>query len=338
MIKFITMKITVITLFIIWFDSPINAQRYWFQWMNVPDSISEKLDSVYGHGVRAGHNAHRLGIYDDSEFENGIYTYKGMGPHYPVKYFLFYNNKLYYFQTTPHRDSLSFLKEWNTYIRKLDISKEDIADFSASILVHIILGEHSDVFKDSIAYYIDIMLGSCGISGIREAIDSIYLEKMYTYNMENIDYEWVDIPQEFLYGKWYFQTRLSKVIEDGETRYGQRPYGDMPEIELYSNGDRKICNDELDNHFRWSYRGKEIRFMDIGQGIFPERNISLRLNTAFRHNNKLFIELKGKNIVYVLSKKDGYGVVPETKEPTYRINRELSSKKAWRKRIREWFD
>lgn len=53
MIKFITMKITVITLFIIWFDSPINAQRYWFQWMNVPDSISEKLDSVYGHGVRA---------------------------------------------------------------------------------------------------------------------------------------------------------------------------------------------------------------------------------------------------------------------------------------------
>lgn len=338
MIKSITIKITVITLFIIRFQSPINAQRYLFQWMNVPDSISEKLDSVYGHDVRAGHNAHRLGIYDDSEFENGIYTYKGMGPHFPIKYFLYYNDKLYYFQTPPNRDSLSFLKEWNTYIRKLDISKEDIADFSASILVHISRGEHSDAFKDSIACYVNIMLDSCDIIGMRETIDSIYLKKMHIYNVENIDYKRVEISQEFLYGKWYFQTQLRKVIEDRETRYSQRPYGDMPEIELYSNGDGKICNDELNNNFRWSYRGNDIRFMDIGQDIFPERNISLRLNTAFRHNNKLFMELKGKNIVYVLSKKEGYGVFPETQEPTYRINRKLSPKREWRKRIKEWFD
>lgn len=80
-----------------WFNSPINAQRYWFQWMNVPDSISEKLVSAYGsYDVGAGRNASRLGSYDDFEFENGIYAYKGMGPHYPVKNFLYYDKQLFF--------------------------------------------------------------------------------------------------------------------------------------------------------------------------------------------------------------------------------------------------
>jgi len=231
------------------------------------------------------------------------------------------------------------MKEWNTYIRKHDMPREDIAYLSATILAHIGHDSYSDTFKDSIAYYVNIMLDSCNISEIKATIDSISLEKVFAYNnLESIEYKEIKIVPEFLRGKWYVQTRLLKKREDGEIRYSQRPDGDMPEIELYSNGDGKICNDELDNHFRWSYRGDDIRFMDIGQGLFLERNISLRLNTAFRHNNKLFIELKGKNIVYVLSKKDGDGVAPETKEPTYRINRKLSSKRAWRKRIKEWFD
>ena len=54
-----------------------SQHRYPFQWWNIPDSISEKLDSVYGEpDSGAGRNVRKLGVYDDFEFQNGVYSYR----------------------------------------------------------------------------------------------------------------------------------------------------------------------------------------------------------------------------------------------------------------------
>jgi hypothetical protein len=70
--------------------------------VNVPDSISIKLDNAYSlytgyNDVNAGKNVWNLLDRKDFCFKNGIYSYKGQGPHFQRLIFIYYNLHIYCF-------------------------------------------------------------------------------------------------------------------------------------------------------------------------------------------------------------------------------------------------
>lgn len=313
------------------FDVPINAQRYPFQWVNVPDSISEELDAMYGEEkVGAGKNVYKLNVYDDFEFNNGIYSYKGMGPHFLPKFFLYYDEHIYYFKADP--DCVyDVLKEWNLYINSIQIKDKDIIDFSVDILRYFYPNNGTDnmVFLYAVPNYINIILASCSNKVMKTTIFSKFLE--YITDSENNckrKYEKINASTELLYGRWYFQTE----IHINKTRTGeiisQKTCEDMPELIFYKQGKGVIYNnsfiksnrqsefcsnffdaingrmrtDDFNNTFRWFYKKNRLTIENIDKNIFKKKDISLHLKELFVHNDKIFMELEYKNIIYVMSK------------------------------------
>lgn len=79
-------------------DSRINS----LQRVKVPDSIYAKLEEAYKtstgfDNVNAGRNVWNLLAKKKLIFENGVYTFKGQGPHFPRRLFIFNGDKLYVF-------------------------------------------------------------------------------------------------------------------------------------------------------------------------------------------------------------------------------------------------
>lgn len=68
--------------------------------VSVPDSISVILDNSYFEltkckEVNAGINIHNIIDYKKKTFTNGVYSFGGMGPHFPKILFFYYNSALY---------------------------------------------------------------------------------------------------------------------------------------------------------------------------------------------------------------------------------------------------
>jgi len=78
----------------------VKAQKNPFQRVNIPDSIFLRLEEAYtidAKDVNAGRNVINLSNSRDFVFKNGIYSFKGQGPHYPRKIFIFNNDMLFIF-------------------------------------------------------------------------------------------------------------------------------------------------------------------------------------------------------------------------------------------------
>ena len=58
----------------------------------------------------------------DFVFKNGIYAYKGQGPEFPRRIFIYYNDKLYTFKSN-YIDKV--LEEYLECIKLLEISEKD---------------------------------------------------------------------------------------------------------------------------------------------------------------------------------------------------------------------
>ncbi|MDE6151330.1 MAG: hypothetical protein K2G12_05010 [Prevotella sp.] len=69
-----------------------------FIYVDVPDSISSVLASAYGRAdCNAEHNVRNMTIRNDVEFQNGIYVFNGMGPHFKHMIFIF-KKQIYVFK------------------------------------------------------------------------------------------------------------------------------------------------------------------------------------------------------------------------------------------------
>lgn len=323
-------KILYTTIFIMLFEVPINAQRYPFQWVNVPDSISKELDVMYGdEKVGAGKNVYKLNVYDDFEFNNGIYSYKGMGSHFLPKFFLYYDGHIYYFKADAEC-IYEFLKEWNFYINSIHIKDKDIIDFSVDILKYFYPNNGTDniVFIDAVPNYINIILDSCSNKVMKTAIFS-KLSEYITDSNNKRKYEKINASAELLYGEWYFQTEIHIKKTMAGKSVSQKTCGDMPRLIFCQQGKGMIYNnsliksnrqgdsllsfpnetngrmktDELNNTFRWFYNKNRFTMRNIDKSIFKKKDISLHLKDMFVHNDKIFMELEYKNIIYVMSKK-----------------------------------
>ena len=66
----------------------------------IPMNITTQLDSVYYictkfSGVGAGINVHNLANYKKTSWDDGVYVFCGMGPHFQPLLFIHYNKKIY---------------------------------------------------------------------------------------------------------------------------------------------------------------------------------------------------------------------------------------------------
>lgn len=132
-----------------------------------------------------------------------------------------------------------------------------------------------------------------------------------------------------LYGEWYFQTEIHIKKTMAGKSVSQKTCGDMPRLIFCQQGKGMIYNnsliksnrqgesllsfpnetngrmktDELNNTFRWFYNKNRFTMRNIDKSIFKKKDISLHLKDMFVHNDKIFMELEYKNIIYVMSKK-----------------------------------
>ncbi len=95
--------------------------------VKVPDSVAHQLDSIYyvqtgNQHVNAGINVHNLINYKDTRFQNGVYIFGGMGPHFPNMIFIHYNSNVYVITSRKIPEMLNQLNEAN---EKIQISNKD---------------------------------------------------------------------------------------------------------------------------------------------------------------------------------------------------------------------
>jgi len=101
-----------------------------FQMVDVPDSINIKLESAYKSitgfdSVNAGRNVWSLTNRKDFIFKNGLYSFKGQGPHYPRCIFIFKNSKIYIFKSIGAFDFVGVLQEYLECIKLLELTEAD---------------------------------------------------------------------------------------------------------------------------------------------------------------------------------------------------------------------
>ena len=93
-------KFFILIVLVFCVNSNICAKKNRLYMVSVSDSISAILDSSYFEltkckGVNAGVNIHNLIDYKETTLVNGLYSFGGMGPHFPKILFVYYNSVLY---------------------------------------------------------------------------------------------------------------------------------------------------------------------------------------------------------------------------------------------------
>lgn len=110
------------------------------QWVTAPDSIKEQLIDAYGdNGYCAICNIHNIGVFNDIEFQNGVYCYRCRGDHFPQKLFVYYDNHLYVFKDALEDSGSKILDDISNCMDSLNIASKDSAKY-VEIITSKILG------------------------------------------------------------------------------------------------------------------------------------------------------------------------------------------------------
>lgn len=100
------------------------------QRIKIPDSLKLSLLTItYGNTEKLTRNTglyiFNLQNYKNYDFKNGLYSFKGMGPHFPRRIFIKYNDKYYIFNKIGAFDDLGLLKEFIDSTKILSVSGRD---------------------------------------------------------------------------------------------------------------------------------------------------------------------------------------------------------------------
>lgn len=145
-----------------------------FQWVEMPLEVKEILAERYNDkNCGAESNVYNIGVRDDVEPQNGVYWYHGMGPHFPHKVFVYYNNEVYVLKGDVEHSQDSITQDFPKSVDSLKICK-----------------------ADSIAYLNAIMNTLAG-------------KKIKTTSKKKLSKK--DVSQELLEGQWFLQTIKKKA-------------------------------------------------------------------------------------------------------------------------------
>ena len=125
-----------------------SAQRkreptYWT--VIVPDSIATLLDKEYDRDfVNASANVANLLDTKKKSLIDGIYTFKGQGPHFPRRLFIYHDKKLFIFKSKGAFNPIGVIQEYAAYLSHINLSPKDAIRYLKAICEHL-----NDEFGDT---------------------------------------------------------------------------------------------------------------------------------------------------------------------------------------------
>ena len=121
----------------VWNASAQNGEENPFPRVTVPDSIAVKLKKAYETSSKLRSNA-EANVYNlidrfDYDFKDGIYSFKGMGPHIPRRIFIFDKGQLFIFDSAGFNEPQEVIREFSQAIDSLNLSPDQIVQYSKTI-------------------------------------------------------------------------------------------------------------------------------------------------------------------------------------------------------------
>ena len=121
----------------VWNASAQNGEENHFPRVTVPDSIAVKLKKAYETSSKLRSNA-EANVYNlidrfDYDFKDGIYSFKGMGPHFPRRIFIFDKGQLFIFDSAGFNEPQEVIREFSQAIDSLNLSPDQIVQYSKTI-------------------------------------------------------------------------------------------------------------------------------------------------------------------------------------------------------------
>ena len=121
----------------VWTASAQNGKGNPFPRVAVPDSIAVKLKKAYETSSKLRSNA-EANVYNlidrfNYDFKDGIYSFKGMGPHFPRRIFIFDKGQLFIFDSAGFNEPQEVIREFSQAIDSLNLSPDQIVQYSKTI-------------------------------------------------------------------------------------------------------------------------------------------------------------------------------------------------------------
>ena len=121
----------------VWNASAQNGEENPFPRVTVPDSIAVKLKKAYETSSKLRSNA-EANVYNlidrfNYDFKDGIYSFKGMGPHFPRRIFIFDKGQLFIFDSAGFNEPQEVIREFSQAIDSLNLSPDQIVQYSKTI-------------------------------------------------------------------------------------------------------------------------------------------------------------------------------------------------------------
>ena len=121
----------------VWNASAQNGKGNPFPRVAVLDSIAVKLKKAYETSSKLRSNA-EANVYNlidrfNYDFKDGIYSFKGMGPHFPRRIFIFDKGQLFIFDSAGFNEPQEVIREFSQAIDSLNLSPDQIVQYSKTI-------------------------------------------------------------------------------------------------------------------------------------------------------------------------------------------------------------
>ena len=121
----------------VWNASAQNGKGNPFPRVAVPDSIAVQLREAYKSTTELRCNA-EANVYNlidrfNYDFKDGIYSFKGMGPHFPRRIFIFDKGKLYIFGNEGVLAPKGIVREFTKAMDSLNLSGDKVIQYSKAI-------------------------------------------------------------------------------------------------------------------------------------------------------------------------------------------------------------
>lgn len=104
----------------------------------LPDNIAELIENNYkDKDANASKNVVNLISPNNYLWGDGIYAFKGMGPHYPRQIFVYKEKKIFIFNSRGDYNPEGVIMEFCSCIKKLNLTHKEIVDYLNVICVYL---------------------------------------------------------------------------------------------------------------------------------------------------------------------------------------------------------
>lgn len=116
-----------------------------FKSVCLPDSISEQIENNYEYKkANASKNVVNLISPKNYLWGDGIYAFKGMGPHFPRRIFVYKGGRLFIFNSRGDYNPEGVITEFCSCIKILNLTHKEIVDYLNVICLYLQAEEETD--------------------------------------------------------------------------------------------------------------------------------------------------------------------------------------------------